>query len=111
MGGVARAVSPAIFAGAQVLHGGGLVGLKPNERPVIAEVGEEMLTADDPRHRNNFPAGPVIGNLNIAVSMDGTGNSTEDQATGQALARGLQQKVRGYIAEEMRPGGLLAERG
>ena len=108
--GMSRALSPAIWQGAQVLHSGGMVGLRPNERPVIAEVGEEMLTTDDPRHRTNFRAGPVIGNLNINVSLEGTGNDSEDQATGQALARGLQHKVRGYIAEEMRPGGILADR-
>lgn len=109
-GGVARAVSPTLFAGAQILHAGGLVGLKPNERPVIAEVGEEMLTEDNPRHIKNFRggSGPVIGNLTIGVSIEGTGNNAEDEATGQALARGLHHKVRGYIAEEMRPGGILA---
>ena len=109
--GMSRALSPAIWRGAQVLHSGGLVGLRPNERPVIAEVGEEMLTADDPRHRNNFRGGPAIGNLNISVTIDGTGNDGEDQTTGQALARGLHQTVRSYIAEEMRPGGMLADRG
>lgn len=33
------------------------MGLKPNEVPIIAEKGEEMLTASDPRHRNNLGKG------------------------------------------------------
>ncbi len=53
-----RAVDPMIFAGAMRYHTGGISGLKPNERPVITEVGEEILTADNPRHRNNFSGKP-----------------------------------------------------
>ena len=52
-GGRGRAVSSALFAGATRYHSGGVVGLKPNEVPIIAERGEEMLTREDPRHRAN----------------------------------------------------------
>lgn len=45
-----RWVDPAVFAGAQKFHGGGLPGLRPNEVPSILEKGEEVLTRDDPRH-------------------------------------------------------------
>lgn len=50
---------------AQVLHDGGVVGrslkagikvpglLKPNERRAVLELGEEVLTRNDPRHRDN----------------------------------------------------------
>lgn len=47
-------VPAALFAGAQRFHTGGVIpGLKPNEVPIIAERGEEMLTEDNPRHINN----------------------------------------------------------
>ena len=52
-----RMVNPAVFSGAMRYHTGGVAGLKPNEVPVIAERGEEILTADDPRHRNNSTQG------------------------------------------------------
>ena len=52
-----RMVNPGVFAGAMRYHTGGVAGLKPNEVPVIAERGEEILTADDPRHRNNSTQG------------------------------------------------------
>ena len=39
-------------------HTGGIAGLKPNEVPAILERGEEVLTADDPRHINNGGAAP-----------------------------------------------------
>ena len=48
-------------------HTGGVAGLKPNEVPVIAERGEEILTEDDPRHRNNVGGGsqPNIKVVNV----------------------------------------------
>lgn len=46
-----RYVHPGAFMGAEVMHDGGLVGA--NERPIIAELGEEVLRRDDPRHRMN----------------------------------------------------------
>lgn len=48
-----RKVDPGIFAAAQRFHNGGLIGLAPNEVPIIAKKGEEMLTEDDPRHMLN----------------------------------------------------------
>jgi len=61
---VQRSVSPGIFANAPRYHTGGLVGkladnLKHNEVPAILMGGpkgkrEEVLRADDPRHRDNL---------------------------------------------------------
>lgn len=48
-----RRFSPAIFNGAQRFHTGGVVGLGPDEVPIIAKKNEEMLTQNDPRHRAN----------------------------------------------------------
>lgn len=109
--GVARAVSPLVFAGAQVLHAGGMVGvpqLRSNERAVIAEVGEEMLTTDDPRHRNNLRTAPVIGSMHISVHTEGTGTEAGDADVARRLERTIKVKVQEGIAEEMRPGGALA---
>jgi hypothetical protein len=52
-GGMFRSVNPAVFAGAQRYHTGGLVGLAPNEVPIIAKRNEEVLTETDPRHSFN----------------------------------------------------------
>ncbi|QXN72163.1 tape measure protein [Rhodobacter phage RcRios] len=62
-----RMVNPAVFSGAMRYHTGGVAGLKPNEVPVIAERGEEILTEDDPRHRNNGGGGsqPNIKVVNV----------------------------------------------
>ena len=51
--GATRMVDPAIFAGATRYHTGGIPGLKPNEVPAILENDEEVITAEDSRHRNN----------------------------------------------------------
>ena len=52
--GRSRNVPWSFFQNAPRYHTGGIMGLKPNEVPIIAEKGEEMLTASDPRHRNNI---------------------------------------------------------
>ena len=48
-----KVVNPMVFAGAVRYHSGGIAGLKPNEVPSILERGEEVLTKNDPRHRDN----------------------------------------------------------
>ena len=60
-GNQTRQVSPAVFAGAARYHTGGLIGLRPNEVPIIAQKGEEMLTRDDPRHMLNGGLSPKQG--------------------------------------------------
>lgn len=56
-GGVQRTVPAALFANVLRYHTGGIAGLRPNEVPAILEAGEEVLRADDPRHRANGTAG------------------------------------------------------
>lgn len=68
-GGVVGEPGPTIripalaFAGAPRYHGGGPV-LAPDERAAILRVGEEVLTPDDPRHRDN---GGLGGPINVYV--------------------------------------------
>lgn len=61
-------------------HTGGIAGLNPDEVPAVLQKGEEVLTANDPRHRNNGGAASnqqqiQINNLldanQIADSLDG----------------------------------------
>ena len=59
-GGRSRSLPGWMFGGAMKYHTGGVIGLKPNEVPIIAEKGEEMLTANDPRHRNNIGKGSGV---------------------------------------------------
>lgn len=51
-------------------HTGGIIGLKPDEVPMVGQVGEEVLTESDPRHRNNggLDRGESITvNLNVST--------------------------------------------
>ena len=48
-----RLMSPDVFAAAARFHTGGIAGLRPDEVPIIAQKGEEILTRGDPRHRAN----------------------------------------------------------
>lgn len=48
-------VNPAVFAGAQRYHGGGVIGTHgKQEVPFIGLKDEEVLSLDDPRHINNM---------------------------------------------------------
>lgn len=58
-----RNVPATSFYGAGRFHNGGLPGIMPNEVPTILEKGEEVLTANDPRHAMNL--GKVPANQNI----------------------------------------------
>jgi len=51
--GMTRNVNPMLFAGAPRYHSGGMVGLKPDERPAILQTGEEVLSRTDPRNQAN----------------------------------------------------------
>ena len=50
----------------KVYHTGGIVGLKPDDVPTVLQKGEEVLTENDPRHRNN---GGNAGNSSQAVNI------------------------------------------
>lgn len=63
-----RAVNPAVFANAIRYHTGGIAGLQPNEVPAVLQKGEEVLTANDPRHRNNGGADSGMNIRNILVT-------------------------------------------
>ena len=93
-----REVSPLAFLGAVRYHTGGLVGLRPDETPAILQQGEEVITAQDKRHRNNgglagaAPAAPVIvKNINLfdageAVSQ-GANTAVGEQSIINVLSR------------------------
>ncbi|QPZ53237.1 tape measure protein [Achromobacter phage vB_AchrS_AchV4] len=52
-GGTPTGFNPGWLSSALRYHTGGVAGLAPNEVPAVLEKGEEVLTADDPRHVNN----------------------------------------------------------
>jgi hypothetical protein len=68
-GGRSRSVPMGAFAGAMRYHSGGIAGLKADEVPAILQRGEEVITEEDPRHRNNASGG---GNTKIINAVDGT---------------------------------------
>lgn len=70
-GGGYKSVWAGHFANATRYHSGGIVGLRPNEVPAILEKGEEVLDANDPRHRNNGGGGEPVLNAKIVNVLDG----------------------------------------
>jgi TP901 family phage tail tape measure protein len=68
-GSAMATVSPMVFANAIRYHTGGLAGLKPNEVPAILQKGEEVLTANSPRHRDNIAVAPKAPPVNLQLSV------------------------------------------
>lgn len=69
-GGASRAVSASVFAGAGRFHDGGLPGLKQNEVAAVLQKGEEVLTADDPRHIGNGGGQQAAPSWKIINTLD-----------------------------------------
>ncbi len=78
-----RAFDAAIFNTAPRYHTGGIAGLMPNEVPTVLTKGEEVLTTDDPRHRNNLVATAGNVEVNIYNQADGTRASATQRQTSQ----------------------------
>lgn len=90
-GGTSRTVDPRWYAFAPRYHTGGIAGLKPNEVPAVLEKGEEVLTANDPRHRDNLGGG---AQQNITVHNTLDNNSVVEAINGPAGERVIQNMVR-----------------
>lgn len=69
-GGTTRQVPGYLFAGAAHYHSGGIAGLAPGEVPAILRKGEEVITANDPRHIANAAAGGSLQNVRINLLDD-----------------------------------------
>ena len=66
-GGVMRQVNPLVFASAPRFHGGGMVGLKPDERPAILQTGERVLNRQQTADYNGGGSGSGAGTRVINV--------------------------------------------
>ena len=110
-----RAVNPSVFADAMRYHTSGLVGLRPDEVPLIGKRGEEMLTEGDPRHRNNgglasnATDASEVTNNNVTVNVTVTGTDTTASDTkSKELGNVIASAVQSEIVKQKRPGGLLS---
>lgn len=88
-------VNPLAFASAVRYHTGGIAGLQSNEVPAVLQKGEEVLTRNDPRHRNNgggSASNNSGGNFTSIVVMDP--NFVPDAMSGQSGSKIVIQIIR-----------------
>ena len=98
-GGRRRAVSPAAFAAAPRMHGGGLLA---DERPAILQVGEEVITTRDPRHARN---GGAAGGVNVHYHVDARGADAGLAARLPAILEQTKQETIDIVFGLMEQGG------
>lgn len=92
-GGRGRLVASSVFAFAPRHHDGYTPGIGPGERPAVLQVGEEVLTARDPRHARNFrPGNSYVYNIDARGAAPGVGEeiaaalrATEDRAVNRSV--------------------------
>jgi tape measure domain-containing protein len=106
--GPRRALPASAWALAPRYHSGGVIGLRPNERPIIAEVGEEMLRADDPRHVNNGgrSMGGVVVNNSVSIQGGDQGDAGARDAA-SSLVGMMNQTIDDWAVKQSRPGGFF----
>lgn len=111
MSGLPRTAPLTAFINALRYHSGGIADRSANEVPAILQRGEEVLTADDSRHRNNFTgaASLTVDNMTISVSVEQSGADFDAQAFGQRMDEAMKQTAYEAMVNESREGGLLSQ--
>lgn len=88
-GGIAgqarRATSAFSTASLPRYHSGGIAGLRPDDVPLIAKRGEEILTADNPRHRANAQP-PIAIQITVNAREGDDRSAIDEQANAIAIA-------------------------
>lgn len=111
-----RFIHPAYFDDAPRYHTGGMVGLGPDEYPIIGRRGEEVLTRDDPRHRWNGggasdaqPMQVIVNNNHSGANV--TAQESPDGSGGRRLEVQIDEMVAGAVGRGRMTGSALRTQG
>lgn len=88
--GPTRTIDPLVFAAAPRFHSGGMVGLKPGEVPIIAQMGEEVLSRDDPRNAANGGAAAgvrIVNAIDPSITHDHMSSSAGERVIVNIIER------------------------
>lgn len=88
-------------------HSGGIAGFKPNEQLAVLEEGEEVLTADNPRHINNMRSRGGVSVENKFVINGASGDASQKQTALDDLSGQMEAVVDQWALKHQRPGGIL----
>ncbi len=90
-------------------HNGGIAGLRPDDIPLIAKRGEEIITQDDPRHRNSHRNNNGVA-IQVSIDTKGNSDSTMLQEQASALSRAVREGALAAIEQQAARGGAFAKR-
>jgi tape measure domain-containing protein len=108
-GGGVRSMPTSTWAMAPRYHTGGIAGLAPGEVPAILKAGEEVLTADDPRHIKNMSSQNGGMSVTTQINISGAAGGESDQATAAGdLVATITSVVDAWAVKNSRPGGILS---
>ena len=94
-----RAMPAIAYSNAPRYHGGGIAGLAPDEVPAVLRRGEEVLTANDPRHRaNGMGAAPVVNLRNINLFDTQVVGDYLQSATGERTVLNIVRRNRDLLS-------------
>lgn len=97
--GMTRTVNPMLFAGAPRYHSGGMVGLKPDERPAILQTGEEVLSRTDPRNQANSGGAGGSGTRIINVIDPSLVSDYMSSSAGEKTVLNILQRNSGAVRQ------------
>lgn len=95
----ARSMPASVFSGAPRYHTGGMIGLGPDEVPIVAQKGEEVLTRNDPRNRMNGGLGGGSDTPIRVIAVDDNRAATTEALKTPAGERAVITVLRGNLTE------------
>jgi lambda family phage tail tape measure protein len=99
--GPRRSVNPLVFAGAPRFHGGGLVGLAPDERPAILQTGERVLNRQQTADYNAGSAGSGGGTRVINVIDPNLVQDYMTSSAGERTILNVIERNRGAVRQKL----------
>ena len=89
-------VSPLAFLGAPRYHAGGMLGLGPDEVPIVGQRGERILNRQQTAEWNRSGGGTTVNQISIPL-VDTSGNASKNSGLTTADLKALQPQMQALV--------------